>query len=52
MAVIITPANMEPAWPDAVKIAVRLAISLGLLLNFVNQNREVNQEDQLTTTIQ
>lgn len=40
MAVIITPANMDPAWPDAVKIAVRLAISLGLLYVGVNRGRK------------
>jgi hypothetical protein len=31
MAVIMTPANMLPIWPMAVKMAVRLAISSGLL---------------------
>jgi hypothetical protein len=33
IAVIITPANMLPIWPMAVKIAVRLAISKGLLIS-------------------
>jgi hypothetical protein len=31
MADIITPANIEPACPDAVKMAVLFAISSGLL---------------------
>jgi hypothetical protein len=32
----MTPANIEPAWPDAVKMAVRFAISLGLLEELVS----------------
>jgi hypothetical protein len=31
IAVIMTPANMLPIWPMAVKMAVRFAISSGLL---------------------